>query len=70
MLEHMGFLVLPYHRPFGAFGEFWENLFTYWLMWAYNPASLHNRSLLSMRRTEFWMSRKQFLERFGNPMKG
>jgi hypothetical protein len=28
MLEHLGFIVIPYHRPFGAFGEFWENFLT------------------------------------------
>jgi hypothetical protein len=65
MLEHLGFLVFPYHRPLGAFGEFWENLFTYWLLWAYNPNSLRHHKLLDMQRTEVWMSRENFLQRFG-----
>jgi hypothetical protein len=29
MLEHLGFIVIPYYRPLGAFGEFWENFYTW-----------------------------------------
>ena len=67
MLERLGFHILPYHRPLGAFGEIWENLFAYGLMWAYNPGSLRHHRLLDLRRTEFWMPMDQFLSRFGNP---
>ena len=28
LLKRLGFEVLPYHRPAGAFGEFWENFYT------------------------------------------
>jgi hypothetical protein len=65
MLEHLGFVVIPYHRPMGAFGEFWENFFTWWLMWTYNPASTRRRSMFNLQRTEFWMSRKAFIEKYG-----
>ena len=65
MLEHLGFMVIPYHRPLGAFGEFWENFFTWWLMWTYNPASTRRRSMFNLQRTEFWMSRKVFIEKYG-----
>jgi hypothetical protein len=65
MLEHLGFKVIPYHRPMGAFGEFWENFFTWWLMWTYNPASTRRRSMFNLQRTEFWMSRKTFIEKYG-----
>jgi hypothetical protein len=65
MLEHLGFKVIPYHRPLGAFGEFWENFFTWWLMWTYNPASTRRRSMFNLQRTEFWMSRQAFLEKYG-----
>jgi hypothetical protein len=65
MLEHLGFTVLPYHRPFGAFGEFWENFHTWWLMWTFNPASLKHRSLWHLQRTEFWMTKNKFLEKYG-----
>jgi hypothetical protein len=65
MLEHLGFKVIPYHRPMGPFGEFWENFYTWWLMWTYNPASTRRRSMFNLHRTEFWMSRKAFIEKYG-----
>jgi hypothetical protein len=65
LMQRLGFEVLPYRNPLGRFGEFWENLYTWWLMWAYNAASLRHRRLLRLRRTEFWMSARAFLERYG-----
>jgi hypothetical protein len=65
MLEHLGFMVIPYHRPMGAFGEFWENFYTWWLMWTFNPASTRRRSMFNLQRTEFWMSRRAFIEKYG-----
>ena len=64
MLKPFGFNVIPYHSPLGRFSEFWENLFTWGLMWTYNPASLRGRSLWSLRRSEFWMSAKAFQDKF------
>jgi hypothetical protein len=64
MLRHYGFTVIPYHSPLGHFGEFWENLFTWSLMWTYNPASLRGRPLWSLSRSELWMSVKAFKERY------
>lgn len=66
LLEHLGFTVFPYHRPLGAFGEFWENLYTWWLMWAFNPASVRHRPFWRLQRLEFWMTREAFLERYGS----
>ncbi len=63
-LEHMGFEIFPYHRPAGAFGEFWENFYTWWLMWAYNPAGLTPPRFLRLRRNEFWMTAEAFRRRF------
>lgn len=65
MLQRLGFTILPYHRPFGAFGEFWENFYTWWLMWTYNPASTQHRKLWGLHRTEFWMTKNGFLEKYG-----
>ena len=65
LLERLGFTVFPYHRPAGAFGEFWENLYTWLLIWAFNPASLRSHSLLGLQRNEFWMTGESFLARFG-----
>ncbi len=64
-LERLGFSLFPYHRPAGAFGEFWENFFSWWLMWTYNPPSARIHPMLGIRRSEFWMSRDKFLGRFG-----
>ena len=64
MLEHLGFTVMPYHRSFGAFGEFWENFYTWWLMWTFNPASTRHRKLWDLQRTEFWMTKEEFLEKY------
>jgi YkoP domain len=66
MMERLGFIVIPYHQPLGRFGEFWENLFSWWLMWAYNDASLHRRKLSRLQRTEIWMLANEFFERYGD----
>lgn len=63
--QHLGFTIFPYHRSAGAFGEFWENFYTWWLMWTYNPVSARHRKMLKMQHTEFWMTKEKFLDRFG-----
>jgi hypothetical protein len=66
VMRHLGFYVGPYpHRRFAWFVEFWENLFSWWLMWAYNPTSLRHRSFSGMGRTEVWILTAEFLERYG-----
>jgi hypothetical protein len=64
-MERLGFTILPYHSPLGRFGEFWENVYAWWLMWAFNPASVRHRNALSMRRSEMWMTAEAFLARYG-----
>ncbi len=66
LLERLGFAIIPYYRPAGAFGEFWENFYTWMLMWTYNPGSLRSHALLGLQRNEFWTTREGFLERFGD----
>lgn len=65
MFGRLGFMIIPYRSPLGRFGEFWENLYTWALMWTYNPGSLHNRTFLNLRRSEFWMVTDEFMRRFG-----
>ncbi len=65
LIRHLGFDVLPYRRALGRFGEFWENFYTWAIMWTFNPVSLQGRSLLRLRRAEIWMSREAFLRRYG-----
>ena len=65
LFQHLGFTIFPYPRTLGAFGEFWENFYGWWLMWTYNPVSARYRKMLEMQRTEFWMTKEKFLDRFG-----
>jgi hypothetical protein len=65
LLRRLGFTVFPYHSPLGRFGEFWENLFSWWIMWTYNPASLRQRRFTRLQRTEVWMTMTAFLGRYG-----
>jgi hypothetical protein len=65
MIQRLGFTIWPYQRPLGRFGVFWENLFSWWLMWTYNEASLRTHAFWRLQRTEIWMVREDFLRRFG-----
>jgi len=66
LFQRLGFTVLPYQSSLGRFGEFWENFFSWMLVWTYNPASFHGSShnLVKMRRTEIWISRESLLSRY------
>ena len=65
LFERLGFTVCPYHSPLGRFGEFWENFYTWAIMWAFNEATLRRRRLLRLRRSEIWMTTAEFLRRYG-----
>jgi len=66
LMRHLGFDVIPYRSPLGRFGEFWENFYAWWLMWAFNAASLRRRRLLHLRRAEVWISVSELLGRYGS----
>ncbi|MCS7283537.1 MAG: hypothetical protein RMK65_09575 [Anaerolineae bacterium] len=70
LIRRLGFDVFPYRRALGRFGEFWENFYTWAIMWAFAPFSLRNRSLLRLRRAEIWMSREVFLRRYLGSLSG
>ncbi|HUH97933.1 MAG TPA: hypothetical protein VLZ89_11270 [Anaerolineales bacterium] len=65
--QHLGFTIFPHPRPLGAFGEFWENFYGWWMMWTFNPVSARYRKMRDMQQTEFWMRREKFIEKFGEP---
>jgi hypothetical protein len=65
MIQRLGFTILPYHGSTGKFGEFWANLFSWWLMWAFNDVSLRSRDFWSLERTEAWFMAEEFIERYG-----
>ena len=66
VIERLGFTVSPFHHPLGRFGEFWENFYSWWLMWAFSPASLRSRTFRGMQRVEMWMLAEDFLRRFAD----
>lgn len=65
LMERLGFTVVPHRNPLGRFGEFWQNLYSWWLMWAFNPASIRGRSFTRLRQAEIWMTAEDFLGRYG-----
>jgi hypothetical protein len=67
LFERLGFDVLRRDRrdKLGRFGEFWENLYTWWLIWTFNPGSLRRKDLFRMERAQLWISRQALLERYG-----
>ncbi len=65
LIRRLGFDVFPYRRALGRLGKFWENFYTWGIMWTFNAASLRDRSLLRLRRAEIWMSRREFMRRYG-----
>ena len=65
VLRRLGFHILPYRNRLGRFGEFWENFYTWWIMWTFNAVSLRRRGLMGMRRTEMWTPAVEFIARFG-----
>ncbi len=67
LAQRLGFEVRPHRNPLGRFGEYWENFYTWWLMWTFNKLSLRHRSMGSLRRMEMWIGVEDFLSRFGGP---
>ena len=49
----------------GRFTHFWENIFSWALMWTFNPGSLRGKRFLRLQRYRLWMSRRTLLERYG-----
>lgn len=61
-------LTLDSHKPRGLwahFAEFWQNLYSMALIWAFNPPSLKKKSILGMRRYRLWMTKEELLKRYG-----
>ncbi len=65
LMHRLGFTVYPYHRTLGNFGEFWENFYSWLLLWTYNPASLPSHQMFKLHRMEIWMSKDEFINRYG-----
>jgi hypothetical protein len=66
LLERLGFEVTVYRHPKGRWAGFWENVHTWMIMWTFNPESLQGRAPHQLEKSECWMTREQFLERYGS----
>jgi hypothetical protein len=64
LVHRLGFTVLPYRDPLGRLGEWVENIYSWLLIWAYNPGSLVSRKLFHLYRFEIWVTREEFLNRY------
>jgi hypothetical protein len=64
-VQEMGFTITPYSSRLGRFGEFWENFYSWLIIWTFNPHSLPGYSLIHLHRSEMWMCRDIFLQRYG-----
>ena len=67
LFERLGFDLVRADRrsKLKRFGEFWENFYTWWLIWALNPGSLRRKDFFRMERAQVWISRQALLERYG-----
>ncbi len=67
LFERMGFDLVRANRNswLERFGEFWENLYTWWLIWTFNPGSLRGKKLSCMERAQIWISRRTLIEKYG-----
>jgi hypothetical protein len=64
LLSRLGLEVQPTLQrtdPWGRFAGFWENAYSWALVWAYNPASLRGRRPPDLERYWVWMSRRSLM---------
>lgn len=66
-LERLGFEVLLKESPGWRLWRraFWDNFYSYLLLWTFGPRSLWGKRLGQLQRVEVWMSRAELLARFG-----
>lgn len=66
-LGQLGLELLPAEPagPLKRFTDFWENLYSWWLIWTFNPASLRSKRFWRLERRQVWISRATLLCRYG-----
>lgn len=64
LLARLGFCHAPYRSRLGAFGDFWENLYVWFLNRAYGGSSVRRRSVWELRRVLVWTSREELVRRY------
>ncbi len=68
-LSRLGFELRRPRAQAGAwsrFAEFWQNLYSYALLWTFNPGSLPGKTPCTLERFSLWMPRKTLDERYGS----
>ncbi|TVZ40187.1 hypothetical protein P886_4609 [Alteromonadaceae bacterium 2753L.S.0a.02] len=60
--RRLGFTMSPCKHKLGRFGEFWENVYTWLIMWTFNPDAIKKQNPFTMRRAEFWADRDSFVK--------
>ena len=64
LLSRLGFEVQP--SSWGRFATFWQNVYSWMLIWAFNPASLRGRRPSDLQRYWLWMSRATLEGTYGD----
>jgi hypothetical protein len=64
LLSRLGFDFEPYRSPLGAFGDFWENVYVWFLNRTFGGKHVRRRSLGGLRRYLVWMPRKALVRRY------
>ncbi len=70
VFPRLGFEIQRPHAragPWGRFVEFWQNVFSWLLVWAYNPSTLRGKAPWTLERFGLWISRPTLLARYGQP---
>jgi ceramide glucosyltransferase len=63
-----GFDVITRQEPGGALGrfaEFWEDVYAFGLLWAFNPASIQGKGFNGIKHDQLWISRDTLLDKYG-----
>jgi hypothetical protein len=63
VLARLGFAQTAYRSSLGAFGDFWENLYA-WFLYRTFRRSAPRKPLLGMRRKLLWMSKEELVRRY------
>jgi hypothetical protein len=66
IFARLGFVMQPHQNPSGQFFEFWERAYAWMVMRTFAVGSGPSPKLASIRRTNFWISRDDFLRRYGS----
>ena len=65
LVKQLGFDFVRANRAgkLRRFGDFWENLYTWGLIWTFNPGSLKAKQFFRLERGQLWISRETLVNR-------